>query len=118
MKDAESGLPIVGVTMSRDDSSVTFLRADGRQARFPLQASPFRETSTVASLHWAPTDASFTGAALLAITVTGDAVVFELPSGDDDEQLAGRPVVYLDQNQWSTLSKAGDTSSRIPVEDR
>ncbi|WP_432536425.1 hypothetical protein [Kineococcus arenarius] len=118
MKDAEFGLPIIGVTMNRDDSTVAFLRADGKEARFPLEASPFPETSTVASLHWTPTDDSFTGPALLAITVTGDTVAFELPSSDDDEQLAGRPVVYLDQNQWSTLSKASDTSSRIPVEDR
>jgi hypothetical protein len=118
VKDAESGLPIVLVTMSRDDASVVFLRADGKEARFPLGTSPFSKTSALARLHLAPTDDRFAGPALLAVTVAGDAVVFELPSGDDQEQLAGRLVVYLDQNQWSLLSKASDTSSRIPDEDR
>lgn len=118
MKDAESGLPIVLVTMTRDDASVSFLRADGKEARFPLGTSPFSETSALARLHLAPTDDSFAGPALLAVTVDGDNIVFELPSGDDHEQLAGRLVVYLDQNQWSVLSKAGDPSARIPEEDR
>jgi hypothetical protein len=118
MKDASSGLPIVLVTMSCDDASVSFLRADGKEARFPLETSPFSETSALASLHMAPTDDSFAGPVLLAVTVTGDSIAFELPSGDDHEQLAGRLVVYLDQNQWSVLSKAGEPSARIPDEDR
>lgn len=118
MRDAESGLPIVLVTMSRDDASVSFLRADGKEARFPLRTSPFSETSALARLHLAPTDDSFAGRVLLAVTVGGDDIAFDLPSGDDQEQLAGRLVVYLDQNQWSVLSKAGDPSARIPDEDR
>jgi hypothetical protein len=118
MRDAESGLPIILVTMSRDDASVSFLRADGKEARFPLGTSPFSKTSALARLHLAPTDDSFAGRVLLAVTVAGDAVVFELPSGDDHEQLAGRLVVYLDQNQWSVLSKASDPSAPIPDEDR
>lgn len=118
MKDAESGLAILLVTMSRDDASVSFLRADGKEARFPLGTSPFSETSAVARLHLAPTDDSLVGPVLLAVTVAGDDIAFELPSGDDRQQLAGRLVVYLDQNQWSVLSKASNPSARIPDEDR
>jgi len=103
--------------MIRADSSIVFVREDGKEARFPLGTSPFSATSALASLHWAPSDASFAGSVLLAVTVAGDTVVFELPS-DDQEQLAGRLIVYLDQNQWSVLSKANDPSSRIPDEDR
>lgn len=54
----------------------------------------------------------------VTVTVAGDAIAFELPSGEDQEQVAGRLVVYLDQNQWSVLSKASDMTSRIPDEDR
>ncbi|HEX8001576.1 MAG TPA: hypothetical protein VF519_02660 [Mycobacteriales bacterium] len=118
MRDAESGLPIVLVTMSRDDVSVSFLRADGKEARFPLRTSPFSETSALARLHLAPTDDSFAGRVLLAVTATGDDIAFELASGDDHKQLAGRLIVYLDQNQWSVLSKASDPAARIPDEDR
>lgn len=118
MKDAASGLPIVLVTMSREDASVSFLRADGKEARFPLGTSPFSETSALARLHIAPTDDSLIGRILVAVTVAGDSIGFELLSGDDDEQLAERFVVYLDQNRWSVLSKAGDPSARIPDEDR
>lgn len=118
MKDAESGLPIVLITMSRDDASVAFLRADGREARFPLESSPFSGTSSLARLHFAPTAGSFAGQTLLAVTVSGDAVAFELPTGDDERQLAGRLIVYLDQNQWSLLSRASDASSVMPEDDR
>ncbi len=118
MKDAESGLPIVLVTMTRDDASVSFLRADGKEARFPLGTSPFSNTSALARLHLAPIEGSLAGRVLLAVTVDGEDIAFELPLGDDDEQLAGRLVVYLDQNQWSVLSKASDPSARIPDEDR
>lgn len=118
MKDAESGLSIVLVTVSGDDASVAFLRADGKEARFPLGTSPFSETSSLATLHLAPTDGSFAGPMLLAVTVSGDAVAFELPTGEDDRQLAGRLVVYLDQNQWSVLSRASDPSAGMPEDDR
>jgi hypothetical protein len=104
--------------MSRDDGSVSFLRGDGKEARFPLGRSPFSETSALSRLQLGPTDDSFAGPALLAVTVAGDDIAFELPSGGDDEQLAGRPVVYLDQNQWSALSKASDPSARMKDEDR
>lgn len=72
MKDPESGLPVVLVTMSPEDASVSFLRADGKEARFRLGTSPFSETSALARLHLAPTDDSFAGRVLLAVTVAGD----------------------------------------------
>lgn len=118
MKDAESGLPIILVTMSRDDGSVAFLRADGKEARFPLGTSPFSGTSSLTRLHLTPSEGSFAGPILLAVTVSGDTIAFELPTGDDDRQLAGRLVVYLDQNQWSLLSRASHPSAGISEDDR
>lgn len=36
---------------------------------------------------------------LLATTLTGDQILFELPPEGAGDRLAGRLVVYLDQNQ-------------------
>ncbi|MGW4160794.1 hypothetical protein [Streptomyces sp. NPDC004788] len=37
-------------------------------------------------------------------TLKGDSIVFELPRPDRADQLAGRLVVYLDQNKWRLVS--------------
>src|SRR3954463_11912109 len=83
------------ITMDRETSSIVFTRSDGKEARFPLEDSPFAATSALSRLHYTP---SFD--ALLATTRAGDDVVFELPTPNSGEQLDGRLVVYLDQNQW------------------
>lgn len=86
------------ITMDRDTSSIVLSRSDGKEARFPLQASPFADTSALSSLHYPP---SLDG--LVAVTRARDDITFELPSPDHGDQLAGRLIIYLDQNQWSAI---------------
>ncbi|MGW5674095.1 hypothetical protein ACWEV4_03285 [Streptomyces sp. NPDC003860] len=97
----ESNLSIVLITVDRAASCTIFTRSDGKEARFPLAPSPFTDTSVVARLDFTP---AFE--ALLATTLSGDQVLFEMPMEGAADQLAGRLVVYLDQNQWSLLSNA------------
>jgi hypothetical protein len=55
---------------------------------------------------------------VLATTRAGEDVFLELPRHDGADQLSGRLVVYLDQNQWSTLAKAVAGESSVPDPDR
>lgn len=104
---------ITMITMDRETSSVVFTRSDGKEARFPLGDSPFAETSALSRLRFTP---SFDG--LLATTRAGDDIVFELPKPSSGEQLAGRVVVYLDQNQWSAVDNARHDPAKVADEDR
>jgi hypothetical protein len=110
---AKEELPtIVLITMDRETSSTVVTRSDGKEARLPLDPSPFPHTSALSSLHCTPTLGG-----LLAVTRAGDNVVFELPKEDSSQQLAGRLIVYLDQNQWSTIAKTRHDPSRVNDED-
>ena len=80
-------------------ATVAVAFADGRQDRFPLPQSPFDDTSVLSRFSYSP------GAGLLAVTLAGHEIVFEMPVPHQD-QLAGRLTVYLDQNQWSELDNA------------
>jgi hypothetical protein len=97
----ESKLSITLITMDRAAACTIFTRSDGKEARLPLDPSPFEDTSALARLDFTPAFG-----ALLATTLSGDQVLFEMPLGEAGNQLAGRLVVYLDQNQWSLLSDA------------
>lgn len=101
------------ITMDRETSSIVFTRSDDKEARFPLAPSPFAETSALSRLHHTP---SFEH--LLATTRAGDDIAFELPKPDSREQLAGRLVVYLDQNQWSAVDNARRYPAKVADEDR
>lgn len=101
------------ITMDRETSSAVFTRSDGKEARFPLINSPFAETSALSRLHYTP---SFDG--LLVTTRAGDDIVFELPKPSSGEQLAGRLVVYLDQNQWRAVYNARHEPAKVANEDR
>ncbi|WP_329260840.1 hypothetical protein OG417_25160 [Actinoallomurus sp. NBC_01490] len=104
---------VVLITMDRETSSIVFTRSDGKEARFPLHASPFTDTSALSSLSYTP---SFD--ALLAVTRAGDDIAFELPKQGGGDQLADRLVVYLDQNQWSALANALHDTGGVTDEDR
>ncbi|WP_431987819.1 hypothetical protein [Streptomyces parvulus] len=109
----ESTPSIKLVTMDRAASCTIFTRSDGKEARFPLDPSPFEDTSVIARLDFSPALA-----ALLATTLSGDQVLFELPLAGAADQLAGRVVVYLDQNQWSLLSNASHGAPTSSEADR
>lgn len=92
---------VVLITMDRKTESIVFARSDGKEARFPLKSSPFEASSVLSRVHLTPSMG-----ALLAVTQHGDEILFELPNNDHHDQLRNRIVMYLDQNQWSFLSKA------------
>ena len=112
MSETEAQPSIVLVTMDRETSSVVFVRSDGKEARFPLESSPFTDTSILSRLQYTPKLDW-----LVAVTQKNDDVVFELPKPGCAEQLGSRLVVYLDQNQWSTVAKARHDQARISEED-
>ncbi|MEU0129853.1 hypothetical protein [Streptomyces sp. NPDC006289] len=109
----ESNLLITLITMDRAASCTIFTRSDGKEARFPLDPSPFEDTSVIARLDFSP---AFE--ALLATTLSGDQILFEMPLEGVADQLAGRLVVYLDQNQWSLLSNAASEAPKSSEADR
>ncbi|MFD5873862.1 hypothetical protein [Streptomyces sp. NPDC060322] len=109
----ESNLSITLITLDRAAACTVFTRSDGKEARFPLDTSMFEDTSVVARLDFTPAYG-----ALLATTLTGDQVLFELPLEEPGDPLRGRLVVYLDQNQWSLLSNASRGTERSSEADR
>jgi hypothetical protein len=86
------------ITINMETSEAIFSRSDGKEARFPLSLRT-DETSELAKIHFTP---SRTG--LLAVSKSGDEVLFEMPRYDGADQLEGRVTVYLDQNHWSTIA--------------
>ena len=101
-----SGPFIICVTLDRLGRA-SFYRSDGKEASF--QASGAAEPSSrVQSVSWLPAMDS-----LVARTVVGDDIAFELASFGDGDQLDGRLIVYLDQNQWSLLARAQHDPGRV-----
>lgn len=111
--DNESNLAITLITMDRVAACTVFTRSDGKEARLPFDPSPFEDTSVLARLDFTPAYG-----ALLATTLSGDQVLFEMPLEGAGDQLARRLVVYLDQNQWSLLSNAGRGAEKSSELDR
>ncbi|MFF7385824.1 hypothetical protein [Streptomyces griseoluteus] len=111
--DNESNLPLTLVTIDRASSSTTLSRLDGKGAWRLSAPFVFEDTSVVARLEFSPALA-----ALLVTTLAGDQILFELPlqkAGDPPEE---RLVVFLDQNQWSTLSNTCHDVQKSSEEDR
>lgn len=95
----DPGPRIVLMRMDRVNSTATFLRSDGKQATLELPSAIRGPTSAIASLTWAPEPGL-----LFFETTTGDQIVAELANASDLAPLRGRPVIYLDQNHWSTIA--------------
>ncbi len=104
---------VVLITVDRETSSASVVRSDGKEARFPLGRSPFTDSSVLSRLHYTP---AVDG--LVAVTHAEDKIFFELPKRRGADQLAGRLVVYLDQNQWSVVAKAMHDPMRVREKDR
>ncbi|NEB05330.1 hypothetical protein [Streptomyces sp. SID13726] len=109
----ESNLPLTLITVDRASSSMVVSRLDGNGAWLVPAPSLFEDTSVVAKLEFSPALP-----ALLVTTLAGDQILFELPLQSAADQLEGRLVVYLDQNQWSTLSNACHDPQKSSEEDQ
>ena len=111
--DDAAELPfVVLVTVDWQNATTTLFRSDGKSATVPIEMPSSPDTSRVKRLQWAP---RLDG--LIAETTLGDEVAFEMPRFDETDQLAGRLVVYLDQNMWSMVANARHDPSRVPNAD-
>ncbi|MFN3255402.1 MAG: hypothetical protein ACE37B_06880 [Ilumatobacter sp.] len=84
--------------------TATFERVDGKQATFPLDS----DGAGTGSIREAWFGTSSTD--ILIRTTAGDDVVLR---GEDRRPDVVKPVVYLDQNHWSTISKAIHAPERV-----
>lgn len=111
--DDAAELPfVVLVTVDLQNAAITLFRSDGKSATVPIEMPSSPDISRVRRLQWAPRlDA------LIAETTLGDEVAFEMPRFEETDQLAGRLVVYLDQNMWSMIANAHHDPSRVPNAD-
>lgn len=89
------------ITIDREPSTVTIAHTDGRQASFEPPSLPFPPDSAFRKMN---ISAAFQRLELE--TTLGDVVTVELPTQDNLAPISGRPVVYLDQRDWSALFKA------------
>ncbi|MEX2374647.1 MAG: hypothetical protein WD942_03565 [Dehalococcoidia bacterium] len=48
-------------------------------------------------------------------TMNGELVCLDLPVGTPESSIPARPIVYLDQNHWSTLAKARFRPDRVQI---
>lgn len=97
--DSGSDLAMITVDRGTGIATVAVTFADGRQGHSPLTQSPFDDTSALSRFSYSP------GSGLLAVTLAGHEIAFEMPVPHQD-QLGDRLTVYLDQNQWSELDNA------------
>jgi hypothetical protein len=111
--DDAAELPfVVLVTVDLQNATITLFRSGGKSATVPIEMPSSPEISRIKRLQWAP---CLDG--LIAETTLGDEVAFEMPRIEETDQLAGRLVVYLDQNMWSMVANAHHDPSRVPNAD-
>ncbi|KUM79705.1 hypothetical protein [Streptomyces curacoi] len=113
MKD-EGAERVVLFTLDRVTECLVLTRSDRKEARIPLQHPPFEDSSALARLHLA----AETLDAVVAETLRGDSIYFELPTATRVEPLDGRLIVYLDQNKWSEISNALHSPEKVSSENR
>lgn len=99
--------------MDRATSTVTLVRSDKSEATLPLDDNPFHPASRIARLTHVRT------ADLLYLeTVDGEDIFAELPRVDDLAPFRHRPVVYLDQKDWSTLANTIYQPTKVAKSER
>lgn len=102
-------MTVVMITIDRDMASTIISLSDGRHVEYPLTEQVFEDSSRLVRLHFTPESRR-----LMAVTDVGDKILFELPIGGGIDQQQGRLIVYLDQNHWSTISRARFDPARVP----
>lgn len=102
MSDGPRRRDVVSMAIYRASGTAEVLLSDGTVGRMPLGGTPFDDTSRLVRVEFL--SRLFV---LRATTDAGDHVEYDLPRPDGPvDPLGGRPVVYLDQNQWSAVSNA------------
>lgn len=102
---------IVLITMDLDAGTTTIVRSDSMEARFETGFKGEHE-SQVARIQYSP---PLRG--VLMTTTSGDQVSLPLVTPSDPGMTGERPIVYLDQNQWSALARIEDGQSLAKPEE-
>ena len=110
---ASPHLRIVLMTLDRATATVILLRSNKKEARFPLESSPFHPSSQITRMSHAP-DAGL----LYVETMHGEDIFVELPTVDDLAPRRDRRVVYLDQKDWNTLANTLYKPAKVPDAER
>lgn len=117
MSDSVSFVPpnlrVVLAVLDRATSTITLVRSERKEARFPLAAGAFEATSGIARMSYAP-DAS----SVYMETIHGESIFAELPTVKDSAPRHARPVVYLDQKDWSALANTLYGPRKVPDAER
>lgn len=104
---------IASVVLDRGTSIGTVTRHDGVSASMKLSSAIFEPSSTIARVTYLPAEDL-----VRFLTVQGDEVVAEMPPAGDASPISGRPILYLDQKDWSLLANSIHEPSLLTAEDR
>lgn len=111
--EASELLPsIAAMIMDRATSTATVVMTDGRTESRPLVPSPFSPSSIIVRARYVPSTNR-----LYLETDRGHAIDVELPTLRDSAPRGGRPVVYLDQRDWSLLANVLFEPERVHSKD-
>ncbi len=102
---------IESMIMDRATSSAYVVTTGGVTVPMPLNPSPFSSSSTIVRTRYVPSTNR-----LFMHTNRGDTIETELPTLQDPAPRGGRPVVYLDQRDWSLLANALFEPERVSTD--
>lgn len=103
------GISLVFVEMDWQNNTCRFVRSDGKEALIPNAG-----LSRVGAMEVIVRSTYFFLANLIMLeTDRGDVIGAELPTLSNPSPVKGRPVIYLDQKDWSTLANAIYSPARI-----
>lgn len=101
-------MKIVAIGVDYVQRTVTFERSDGKHATLPLD-SDHSDSGSIREAWFA-----ISGSEILLTTKAGDDILLRC---EGTQPMTVSPVVYLDQNHWSTISKAIHAPSRVNTSD-
>lgn len=91
-----------------DDSYCEIVLTNGRVLSVPMIDMPTSEVGGIWMTSFSPIRRI-----VQVIFSRSEAIAFNLPDAEGKSDLGGRPSVYLDQNHWSTLTKALHMPERV-----
>lgn len=102
---------IEAMTIDRTTSSISLVMTNGFTIRAPLDPSPFGETSTIVRSEYLPS-----ANRLVMTTNRNDTIETELPTLSEPNKISERPVIYLDQRDWSLLAQARFDPNKVETQ--
>ena len=99
---------IASMVMDRATSMLRVIMTDGTAMSRPFDPSTFPTSSIIVRSRYIPRTNL-----LFMETNRGDTIEAEMPTLHNQASIAGRPVVYLDQRDWSFLAKVLAEPERV-----